>query len=198
MPSLTRHEYVVTDMYDPGGSHHYIAIERMAGDPAFPTVRSELDLCQSTLRDSLSSSKSSLSSICDSSSPDRHTEDRIFVLPSWKKDKKDELIGSFVFTNPYDDLSPSIYELAILAFIIHKSSPRYLLFTKNCYHYAGTILAILQEAYVPVVKMEGHAGKWWCGLDLFTEHKGNISALCESLEKMAAESVMSFFLYQVI
>ena len=193
--SLTRHEYVVSDVRDPGGSHHYIAMERMAGDPA---IRSALDLGQSTLRDSMSTSKSSLSSICDSSSPDRHAEDKIFVLPSWKKDKKDVLIGSIVFANPDDDLSPSIYELAILADIVHKSSPWYLLFTKNCYHYAGTILAVLREAYSPVMKMESHGGKWWCGLDLFTEHKGNISALCESLQKVAAESVVSFCLCQVI
>ena len=198
VPSLTRHEYVVTDVRDPDGSHHYIAIERMVGDPAVPTVRSELDLSQLTLRDSLFSSKSSLSSICDSSLPDRHAKDRIFILPSWKKDKKDELIGTFLFTNPDNDTSPSIYELTILANLIHKSGPRYLLFTKNCYHYAGTILAILREAYAPVVKMEGHARKWWCRLDLFTEYKGSISTLCESLQKTAADHVVSFFFCQVI
>jgi hypothetical protein len=78
-------------------------------------------------------------SICDSSLPDRHAEDRIFVLPSWKKHKNDELIGTFVFTNPDNDLSPLIYELAILAQIWPLVS-FYKKLLQLCWHNSGCTL----------------------------------------------------------
>ncbi len=199
--SISRHEYMVSALCGPGNKVYYLAIERMGGELAVPNTRpmsrSEIDLSRPTLLNSISSSKSSLVSISDSSSPDRLAEDRISVLQSWKKDKDDILVGTLIF--PDEDKSPSLYELAILAVIVHKASPSYLLLSKNCYHYAGTIMRVLREAYSPaVMKMDGvHAGMWWCGLDLFTAHKGNTPALCDALRKEVKEFV-SFFLCRVI
>jgi hypothetical protein len=44
-----------------------------------------------------------------------------------------------------------------LANVLHNTNPNYLLFSDNCYFYAGTIIKVLQEWYNPrlEVKMTG-------------------------------------------
>ena len=101
------------------------------------------------------------------STPDRLANDRISTIPNtsgkWKQD--DEPICELTFKKPL-----YFYELVILAKVVHEANTSYdsyLLFKNNCYHYAGTIVAMLQEVKEGVtMSMDGARAEagLWCGM----------------------------------
>jgi hypothetical protein len=105
-----------------------------------------------------------------------------------KSRKGDKVVGTLEFEGD----CPSLYEVAKLANVVHKSAPKYLLFTDNCYHFAATIILVLAAIYRSEMDMDASAGRW-CGLDLTSGCKPDIPRLREQLKQAIPESV-SYFL----
>ena len=183
--STSRHEYVSVDVVGPQDKIYYVAIERQRGDP---------DPDQPQPLGTFSSSNLSLSSISLSSnsiSPNRPVDDKISLLasPTWRK--SDELVGELHFKEKLVYL----YEIAILAFIVHGVNTSYLLMTNNCYHYAGTIMKVLEKEYEIADTAGGaNAGKW-CGVAIFSSSEGNFSPLLVKFKECIKEFVSLRFLY---
>jgi hypothetical protein len=152
----------------------YVAIERRRGDLQPLPFSDHTDIDPQLLPREFSSSNSSLSI---SSAPDSdfiyptgHADDIIAPMPpSGKWDKSDELVSELIFEKPV-----YLYELAILALIVHEVNTSYLLMTNDYYHYAGTIMKMLEEEYDAVDVAEGAEAGKWCGL-VFYRKQGNIS-----------------------
>ena len=71
--------------------------------------------------------------------------------------------------------------------------------SNNCYHYAGTIVKVLEHEYGLANSVVGDsAGKWWCGVVIFP-HKKGLNSLSLLLEKFR-EEMKKFvsLLYQII
>jgi hypothetical protein len=201
--ATSRHEYVSAAVLDPQNRVFYFAIERGRGDetgrgdPGFilfsnSDTSSNIDP-NTNLRLKTNSSVCSTSvvSFTDSISPMHSADDKITPMTacqwaSGKWDKSDDLIGELIFPTAVAGKKPLyLYELAILAKEIHEVNTSYLLITNNCYHYAGTIMKVLERAYnVENTVEDSQAGKW-CGLVIFspTDHEGNISSLIGNLKK---------------
>jgi hypothetical protein len=181
--ATSRHEYISLTLVDPDNKTTYVSIERMRGDPSrIPSdstdIDPNIDLQPLGLFSSSNSSISSISSVSDSLSPTRFADDRIAPLSaSGMMNGSDELIYEL-----YIDGDLYLYELAILALIVHEVNTSYLLMTNNCYHYAGTIMKVLEEKYDTLDAAQGaNAGKW-CGLDIYSRNEGNVSSLLKNFE----------------
>jgi hypothetical protein len=130
-----------------------------------------------------SSSSASLPSSSPSSSPSSPScfaDDRILPLAARKRNKADTRIYELHFTGK----PLFLYQLAILALVVHRSNAEYILTTNNCYHFAGTIMKALQFDYlVPNMAEDADAGHW-CGLDMFARKTGNnIAAVVDSFHE---------------
>ena len=186
--ATSRHEYVSLTVVDPNNKNTstYVAIERHRGDlvPADidPNIDSNINpniepnINSQPLFSSSNSSISSISSASDSISPSRLADDRISPLPSTgMKDKNDELICELNFTREV-----YLYELAVLALVVHEVNKSYLLVSNNYYHFAGTLMKMLEEKYDTVDTTQGAGAGKWCGVLIYK--KGNISSLLENFE----------------
>ena len=100
------------------------------------------------------------------------------------KNKNDELICELTFTREV-----YLYELAVLALIVHEVNKSYLLVSNNCYHFAGTLMKMLEEKYDTVDATQGAGARKWCGVLIYK--KGNISSLLENFEE-AINKFVSF------
>jgi hypothetical protein len=190
--AASQHEYVSATVVDPENKTSFIAFERLRGDPE-PINASDINTDPDTdpsrlgLFSTSNSSLSSISSVLDSTSP-HFTNDRIAPIPPpGKWDKNDEIICELKFEKPL-----FLYELAILAVIVHEMNTSYLIMTNNCYHYAGTIMNVLEQVYDTMKTAEsGDAGKW-CGLALYPGKKGgNTSSLFEKFREEIGKFVSS-------
>jgi hypothetical protein len=94
-------------------------------------------------------------------------------------DKSDELIYELNFDKPL-----YLYELALLGVIVHEENTSYLLMSNNCYHFAGTIIKVLEEEYNVVNTADGACGGKWCGFVIYPGNKeGNSSSLGEKFRE---------------
>lgn len=89
----------------------------------------------------------------DSLSPSRNADDRVAYISSshdGRYNQTDKIYRSLTFsTDPNIGRPLYLYELVVLANTLHKIERRYLLGSKQCYFYAGTIIQVLQEVYGP-------------------------------------------------
>jgi hypothetical protein len=188
---LSEHEYISVAVADIRRKINHLEMERMAGDSPSDT---DIHPRPESLRlPSLSSNPplSSTSSLSSSSDLTCSANDRIGPLPSGVKNKKDTLIYELHFN---DDKPLYLYQLAILALVVHKANPEYLLMSNNCYHYTGTIMKALEKEYCTSNVAEGmEAAGLWCGLDVCSIQKGtrNLSTLLENF-KAYVEKFVSF------
>jgi hypothetical protein len=172
-----RHEYVSVFVVNSDSNQtNYVAIERRRGDLQ-PLPSDHADIVLQPIPQKFPSSNSSLSIFtlpnADSSSPTRHADDQIAPLPpSGMWQESDELVSDLVFEKPV-----YLYELAVMALIVHRANPSYLLITSNCYHFTGTIIDLIKEKYgVEDIAEGADAGKW-CGLNFTRKKTGKISLL---------------------
>jgi hypothetical protein len=186
-----RHEYVSAFVVNSRNNEtNYIAIERQMGDLQ-PLPSDHADIVLQLIPNKFPSSNSSLSIFSlpnvDSSSPNRHAGDMIAPLPpSGKWRESDELVSDLVFEKPV-----YLYELAVMALIVHRANPSYFLITSNCYHYTGTIIDLIKETYgVEDVAEGADAGKW-CGLNFTRKKSGGKISLLENY-KQALKLFVSF------
>ncbi|KIM41456.1 hypothetical protein M413DRAFT_445456 [Hebeloma cylindrosporum] len=152
-----QHEYTSLRVEGEGRTF-YLAIERCRGsivdkvskreDPSTDSQAEPADNVDDTLSppasDSRKQSSSSLSSL-DKFTKTRDAQDNISPLD--KEDKRDETDRVFrilKFTQPIP-----LYEVAVLAQTIHQINRHYLLFSRNCYFYAGTLIKALETRYEP-------------------------------------------------
>jgi len=177
-----RHEYISATVVDSENKISYIAIERHRGDPIaiHPSDNTDIDPQPAGSFSNSNPSISSISSVSDSS-PTRFADDKIAPIPNstGKWDKNDDLIYELNFEKPL-----YLYELALLAMTVHQENTSYLLTTNNCYHYAGTIMKVLEEKYKIVNTADGVCGGKWCGLVIYPGKKeGNSSSLVEKFRE---------------
>ena len=178
--SASEHEYVSVAVVDPQDKISYVAIERRRSDPdPIPSSNTNIDPQPLGPFSSSNSSLSSVSLVPDSISPNRLADDRISPLPSsgmW--DVSDKLICELRFDKPL-----YLYELAILALIVHEVNTSNLLITNNCYIFAGTIMRMLVEVYDPMDTAGGANAGEWCGVVISSSTEGNISFLLEKFKE---------------
>jgi hypothetical protein len=195
--AASRHEYISATVVDSENNlTSHVAFERLRGDPSDsnhidPNTEPNIDSIPPGL---FSASTRNSSSLSLSSSSDSIAacvaSDRIAPIPppgTW--DKSDELIYELKF----EGRPLYLYELAILAAIVHEKNA-YLLMANNCYYFAGTIMKALQEEYRTVNTADGAGAERWCGVLLYPGKKdGNTSFLLEKVR----EGIKNFvrFLY---
>lgn len=186
--TMSRHEYISVAVVDIHNKTHHLVIERMAGDSHSPYDTNTN--FQSEPRGLLSSnpSISSTSSVSSSLDFTCSADDRIGPLPSRMRNKTDTLIYELHFN---EEKPLYLYHLAILALVVHKVNPDYLLTTNNCYHYAGIIMKSLEKEYQTLNIAEGAEAGLWCGVDIYSRQKGNVSSLLENF-KECVEKFVSF------
>jgi hypothetical protein len=190
--STSQHEYVSACVVDSSNNTTHIVFERMRG--LLDSSETNLDP-QPVPRDpSTNSSLSSLSTLSDVISAVYDANDRILpVGSSGMKKADDELIYDLEFP-PQNPLF--LYQLAITALFVHQVNTSYLLVTNNCYHYAGTIMRLLEIRYNIANAAEGgNAGKW-CGLNIYRDQnsEGKLSFLVERVKKGIEEFVSFTYL----
>jgi DNA mismatch repair ATPase MutL len=179
--AASRHEYISVTVVNPEGkpSVSHIAIERERGqrgnnrkdkDPSSPNPSfSSLSL----------SSRSVSRSVSDLSSPNRAADDKISPMDAEKRKHSDELIYELNF----DDRPVYLYELAILAKVVHEVNKSYILTENNCYHYAGTIMKSLEAEYGVLNSVEGTGAGMWCGIDIYARNQGNVKSVLEDFRR---------------
>ena len=173
------HESARAWVRDPDGRMSFVIFERSGGQPK--SLGSLPDLLQ-PYRNASKSASSSASNLC---SPDLMAVDTVFPMKFNESREDEKVVGTLEFG---DDNYPSLYEVAKLADIVHKSSSNYSLFSSNCYHFAATIMLVLAAIYYSDIDMGASAGRW-CGLDLTSGNLPNISHLCEQLKKAISKTV---------
>ena len=93
----------------------------------------------------------------------------------YKKD--DELISNLVFSDSENPLY--LYQLALLALTLHGIHQSYLLTTNNCYHFAGSIVKVLEQEFeIQNTVKDSKAGKWY-NLDIVSLKEWNIASIRE-------------------
>jgi hypothetical protein len=173
--TASQHEYLSAAVTVTSTSETaYVAIERLKGDRR--SISQPLGIFTSISSASISSD--SISDTCV-------VKDQIAPLTSWTHDKNDELICDLIFEKPFH-----LYELAILAWVVHETNTSYLLLSNNCYHYAGTIIKVLQEGYDTKDTAEGADAGKWCRF-VINSRKEDISVLLEKL-RQEIKSFVSF------
>jgi hypothetical protein len=199
--SASQHEYLSVAVADSHNKITYLAIERGRGDPGpIPSSDTNIDanidpgntvtntIEPNEVFSSSNASLSSLSSVSNTISPARLAEDTISPIPAsklgmWRKG--DELICDFTtFERPL-----YLYELAMLAHIVHEVNTAYLLMRNNCYHFAGTIMRMLKEEYNAVNAAEGAGAGTWCGIIIFSGKESNIASLLEKFKRCVKDLV---------
>ena len=181
----SKHESARAWVRDSEGVMSFVIFERAGGETM--KAVSLPDLLRTISCNPSKSSSSSGSSLC---SPDSMAIDTVTPMEFMKSCEGDKVVGTLDFEG---NNCPSLYEVAKLAEVVHKSASKYILFTDNWYHFAGTMMLVLAAIYRSEMDMGASAGKW-CGLDLASGHKPDIPRLREQLKQGISESV-SCFLY---
>ena len=180
----SRHEYICATVTEKTGTlgtypTHNFAIERGRSSDPIPTFKPTINHDpQEMVTSASNSSISSISSISDMSSPTYYADDIISPLPdtgSYEKD--DELIFNLVFSDSEDPLY--LYQLALLALTLHGIHESYLISTSNCYHFAGSIVKVLEQEFeIQNTVKDSKAGKWY-NLDIVSVKEWNIASIRE-------------------
>ena len=177
--ALSCHEYISIAVVDVHNKTSHLVIERMAGDfPYDANIHPPLNLSISS-----TSSTSSLDITCAAN-------DRIGPLPFRMQNETDDAIYELHFT---DENPLYLYQLIILALVIHKANTEYLLTTNNCYHFTGTIMKLLEYEYQALnVVVEGVDAGLWCGVAIYSRNKANLSSLLRHFKDHIRNFVSSF------
>ena len=102
----------------------------------------------------------------------------------WKK--SDELICELNFEKEL-----YLYELAVLAVVVHEVDEDYRLMANNQCHYIGTIMKVLQEEYKALNAVGGaDAEGKWCGVVIYSGQE-SISSVHEKFKSDVKEFVSS-------
>lgn len=176
--ATSQHEYVSAAVVDPEEKVHFVVFERLRSDPESFTSS---DIATSNPLGRVSnSSLSSLSSF--STCP---VNDCILpVGPSGKKNPDDVLIYDLLFPQTFP-----LYELGVLAYMVHQTNTSYLIMTNNCYHFAGTIMKLLEKQHGITDAVHGaNAGKW-CGINIF---RGQDFDKCRPLFENVRKEIQNF------
>lgn len=194
----SRHEYISATVIDhTRTSTHHVAIERGRSSDRIPTDSIDSDPQQKGSATSISSASSSIS-------PVHFAEDIISPLSNkGVHDKNDKL----VFDLDFQCSELYLYQLAILALTLHEMHNSYLLTTSNCYHFAGSIVKVLELEYDIWNTVEGSEAGRWCGLDIActlaaesikgNKRGWNIDILREKY-KINIKAFVRLFLYLII
>jgi hypothetical protein len=153
-----------------GGKKYFLVFERAGGQAR------QLGSSPDLLRTNSNRSTISVNSVSDSICLDHVAQDMVTPLESGGLREDKIVIGSLQFTKKFPDL----LDVVLLAGIIHTESPNYLLFSKNCFYFTGTMMAVLHKAYSRKLTMDDNAGKWH-GINV-NSPTGHTRSLCETRE----------------
>ena len=184
--AVSRHEYVCGTVVDSKNETTFVAIERGRGNSERITNTHTDSNNQLGLQptQSFSSSRSnlsihSLSSLSDSSrSPAYLADDKISPISAdWIDNSDDVLICDLDFA----EAQLYLYELIALSEVIHLVNTSYMLFSNNCYHYAGTITKVLSAMYNIPDSADGAGAGKWCGIPIHSIERGvNVAFISEA------------------
>jgi len=224
----SRHEYLAAKVRAPDDVAFYLAFERGRGEKV---TDGEGDTsCQPPSPSASAPRLLSIASL-DSISNIRKALDTVTLLTgmSGKHNHNDKLMCRMFFPSPPHEPSSSLpasppisvptssspppiclplYELAVLANTIHDMRENYLLFSDNCFWYAGTIIRVLQAFYHPVlppaktpqpdrkvivlpnlrmkgreIEADGRKAGLWNGIELYAGEKIDLNPLIEEFNK---------------
>jgi len=134
------------------------------------------------------------------------TEDRFSTLRSpGARHHNDELLVTVTFdtppdttpssSSPHSRTGPYLYQVAVLAKVVHEMYPTYTITGYNCYFFANVVLKCLQELYVaasvvPVIKSEPIL----CGLLKHESSAGSCSrlAICDPEKLVTTDIKLAF------
>jgi hypothetical protein len=154
--SSAQHEYLVARIRAPDGTERYLAVERLRGPQRVdPDLASRSDSSVALARSANTSAvdlqnnepshpsrTTSLASL-DSLKKQHNADDVVRVLDKPLHDTSDITLGKLVFK----DRPLYLYQLVILAVVLHESDKGYKVITRNCYWFAGLLIAILEANY---------------------------------------------------
>jgi len=181
---ISLHESILAFVVGPDKKTCRILFERTGGELQVS------EGCPNLSPPPLRRSKSSISFASNSICPDLKAIDSVSLLDDNDSCLDDDIVGTITFTDDF----PTLPDLALLAEIVHNVHPKYLLFSDNCYHFAGTMIMVLARLYLGHTSMDSAAGKWY-GINM--RRSENTNELCTLLKK-AIETFVSCFLYRVI
>jgi hypothetical protein len=190
--AASRPEYVCATVVDSKNETTLVAIERGRGNSEHITnTDSNTDSNnQVGLQPKQSSSSScsnlsihSVSSLSDSSrSPACLANDKISPIRAERiRNSDDDLICDLDFEKTQSQLH--LYELAVLGDFVHKGNTSYMLFSNNCYHYAGTITKVLGTVYGIPDSTDGAGAGKWCGIPIHSIERSKVASLVEGYRK---------------
>ena len=188
--AVSRHEYVCGTVVYSENETSFVAIERGRGNSERITNTHTDSNNQVGLQPTQSSSSfrsnlsiHSLSSLSDSSrSPAFPADDKISPISAdWIRDSDDDLICNLDFKKTQSQLQ--LYELAVLGDFVHKGNTSYMLFSNNCYHYAGTITKVLGTVYGISDSTDGAGAGKWCGIPIHSIERSKVESLVEGYRK---------------
>ena len=201
----SRHEYISIKVLAPNKAFFYLAIERLRGEiidkvdpkaqppppgdssggslsdqpPPFPTdvITTASPPRKSSFKEKLPALPSASLSVTslDKFVPKHNADDIVTLLSSGKHNNEDEVFRTLSFAPPIP-----LWKVAVLAKTLHNMSRHYLLFSDNCYYYAGTIIKVLQEEYNPTVDVDT------TGSPELDEQRGLLSVKKEAKKNRAA------------
>lgn len=168
--SSLRHEYLFTKVSGPGGLSH-VVFERRSGDrvKSDGISASKSDGNQPNPSGSVptlpltqgppykSKWGSSLSSL-DSLTKDVQADDAVTAVPD--SYQKGDIICS---TLDFSESPIPLHQFSLMALVINQSKTKYLLFSDNCYFYAGTLFRMLQVVFPRHRRVDGmtkSSGRW--------------------------------------
>jgi hypothetical protein len=162
--SSAQHEYIVAHIRAPDGTERYLAVERLCGpqriDPVLASRSdSSLALARSantsvidlqTNEPSHPSRTTSLASL-DSFKKQYNADDVVRVLDRSLHDANDITLGKLV----YKDRPLYLYQLVVLAVMLHDNEEGYKLITRNCYWFVDSLITVLEAHYLKMKRLRG-------------------------------------------
>ena len=142
----SQREYISANIHT-GGDQFFLAIERHRGNTVTTNNSSgaQDNVASPSQTTPTSTSLTSLNSFLHV----REANDRVTSLDrTGRYYFNDQVLHTLSFTTPIP-----LFELAVLANTVHKTKPKYLLFSENCYFYAGTITKLLEALYESEVEV---------------------------------------------
>jgi len=144
----------------------------------------------------LSSSSSPSVASLDKFGRKHKAQDEISVLSSTgMHESTDQVFRTLIFSSAIP-----LYEIALLGSTLHQMRRYYLLFSDNCYYYAGTIIKTLEDKYKPALAVEttgsadldeqlqlnkmkkNRAGKWY-GIPVYDKEDVNTEPVIAQFEQ---------------
>ena len=195
----SQHEYLAAKVRGPNNLLFYLAFERRRGEIAV-SIAEDNASSQPVTPSASAGSSLSVASLNSLTCPRKAVDKVTLLSASGKYNDNDQLECTLQFPLSSSSLPTlPLYQLVVLAKTVHDARQKCLLFSENCYWYAGTIVTVMQDFFPATAEMGlekkkserwGKKGKkkagTWNGVKTYAEERSNLSELREMF-KVALE-----------